>query len=172
VAQASIAERTDGSLRREQQAAAQWVRRSGVRSVALVDIGELGFRADVAILDLAGLTDRAIARAPGGHLDKRFDLGYVFAEQRPDLLLVRVCRAPGRDGAGHLAAAPADACSPIERRLLADPRLQRDYAPLFVLLPRAARSSFYGRMLWLRRGFALPEGALPPSDTVVIAESL
>ena len=55
--------------------------------VALVDIGYLGWRTGVEVVDLGGITDPVIARAPGGHLDKQVPLGYLVAREPRSLLL-------------------------------------------------------------------------------------
>lgn len=78
----------------------------GVRSVALLDIGLLGWRAPrVRIVDLGGLTDRAIAAAPGGHGEKRADLGYL-EWLAPDVVILTSARAAtfGEDGRAQLGA--------------------------------------------------------------------
>jgi hypothetical protein len=68
------------------EALADWLRFEVAKPgdfVALTDIGEVGFRCiDQRILDLSGLTDRDIAKAPGGFLEKRYDPQYVL-DKRP-----------------------------------------------------------------------------------------
>jgi len=41
-------------------------------TVALMDVGIIGYESGLRVLDISGLTDRKIARAPGGFLDKRY----------------------------------------------------------------------------------------------------
>jgi hypothetical protein len=64
------------------EALADWLRFDAAKPgdvVALTDIGEVGYRCiDQQILDLSGLTDRNIAKAPGGFLEKRYDPQYVL----------------------------------------------------------------------------------------------
>src|SRR5690606_23133291 len=57
------------------------------RVVALLDVGYLGYASGVEIVDLGGLTDDAIARRPGGHLDKRVDEAYLRA-RAPDAIVL------------------------------------------------------------------------------------
>jgi hypothetical protein len=67
--------------------------------IALVDIGFLGWVSGAEVVDLAGLTDPTIARAPGGHLSKRIDPGYL-AERDPDAFVLHSRTEPefGPDG--------------------------------------------------------------------------
>lgn len=46
---------------------------AGARSVATLDVGWVGAISDATLLDLAGVTDEAIAMLPGGHTSKRVD---------------------------------------------------------------------------------------------------
>jgi len=58
-------------------------------SVALMDIGQIGWYApQLNVIDITGLTDRAIARAPGGFLDKQLDVDALFARNPRFLVLV------------------------------------------------------------------------------------
>ncbi len=92
-------------------------------TVALMDIGLVGYRCiDLRILDITGLTDRTIARSPGGFLDKRFDPAYVF-DQRPRFLVIVLTNRPGAP-AGQLALIP---WTKIEDRLVAAPQFRDRY---------------------------------------------
>lgn len=92
-------------------------------TVALMDIGLVGYRCiDLRILDITGLTDRTIARSPGGFLDKRFDPAYVF-DQRPRFLVIVLTNRPGAP-AGQLALTP---WTTIEDRLVAAPQFRARY---------------------------------------------
>jgi hypothetical protein len=68
------------------EALADWLRFEAAKPgdvVALTDIGEVGYRCiDQRVLDLSGLTDREIAKAPGGFLEKSYDPQYVL-DKRP-----------------------------------------------------------------------------------------
>jgi arabinofuranosyltransferase len=72
-------------------ALADWLRSTTARpgdTVALMDTGIVGYRCiDQRILDITGLTDRFIARSPGGFLDKVYDPGYVF-DQKPRFIVL------------------------------------------------------------------------------------
>ncbi len=57
-------------------------------TVALMDIGIVGFKCiDLHILDITGLTDRHIAKSPGGLHTKEFDPAYVF-DQKPEFVVL------------------------------------------------------------------------------------
>lgn len=60
--------------------------------VALMDIGIISYRLpDRVVLDITGLTDRFVAKSPGGFLAKEFDPKYVF-DHEPAAI---VCAATG-----------------------------------------------------------------------------
>jgi len=60
-----------------------------------MDIGIVGFKCiDLRILDITGLTDRYVAKSPGGLHTKEFDPAYVF-DQKPEFLIVAVRGPPG-----------------------------------------------------------------------------
>jgi hypothetical protein len=52
---------------------------AGARTVAALDVGWLGAATDATIVDLAGLTDPAIAALPGGHTSKAIPSGLLDA---------------------------------------------------------------------------------------------
>ena len=141
--------------------------------IALLDIGELGFALpEVRITDLDGLTDARIGHTPGGHLRKRFDLGYLFKERRPAAIVIRVRRLPTRDALGHLAPDPADSMSWSEGDILKDPRLLRDYRLLFVQAPAHPGIPLYVRVVYVKKGLQLPGEATPPGDVVTADPSV
>jgi len=153
-------------IRHEARQLAGWVIGSGARSVAAVDIGELGWRSRVRVTDLAGLTDARIGRAPGSYLDKQFDLAYVLEERAPEVVILRVARPPARGPDGSLAPEPEAALSGVERRLLADPRLDDLYVPLFVMVPGEPRHPFYGKVVLARRDASHVIASRPRTDMV------
>jgi len=166
---AETAERSDSQHCRDARELADWVARNGFASVALVDIGRMGFRAPGAeIFDLGGLTDKIIAAAPGGLLAKRFDLGYLFDQRRPELIVIRLDRLPARDHQGRLAPTPDDTLARVEKDVLADSRLGDLYAPMFLLVPQTPRKHLYARMVFIRRGVAAK--GLPKSDMILATE--
>lgn len=63
-------------------------RDSGVRSVAMVDIGRFGWVFEGPIFDMVGLTDRHIARAEGDFNEKTWDEDY-FRAWDPALVIIR-----------------------------------------------------------------------------------
>lgn len=91
--------------------------------VALVDAGFLPWVGGFRVLDLAGITDPRVARAPGGHLDKRFDPG-LLAAARPDAIVLHSRVPPGVDAAGRIEAL---AGFPVEQRVAAQPWVRSQY---------------------------------------------
>ena len=71
------------------------------KRVALVDIGFIGYASGVEVVDLAGLTDPAVAAMPGGHLDKRIPLAWL-RERAPDALILHSSTPPLAAGDGRL----------------------------------------------------------------------
>ena len=81
-------------------------------AVALMDIGMIGWYADrLRVIDITGLTDHDIARAPGSFLDKQFPVGDLLSRNPRFIVLV-----PGF---------PADA------RIFKDSDFRSRYKPLF-----------------------------------------
>lgn len=108
-------------------ALARWLNERGAPgdTVALMDIGIVGFECpELRVLDITGLTDRFIARAPGPFLNKQFDLGYVF-EQRPRFLVVTVGGPLGPGGG--VDPARLTAWTDIEDRLAKRPEFRAEY---------------------------------------------
>ncbi|MBI2892089.1 MAG: hypothetical protein HYY06_00955 [Deltaproteobacteria bacterium] len=108
------------------------LRRLDARTVALVDVGYVGW-SGFETVDLGGLTDRRIARAPGVYLDKEVDEAYLLA-RRPDAIVLHV---EGPRGRGMF---------PVERRVASMPAVLRDYR----LAVEVQRAPTY-RYLVLRR---------------------
>lgn len=79
-------------------------------TIALMDIGEIGYRTNVRIIDISGLVHREIAKSPGGFLRKLYPGNVVFRE-RPTYVYLR----GGYD---------------IDERLAADLQLGREYEPI------------------------------------------
>lgn len=142
---------------------ADWVRRSGSRSVATVDIGRFGFLAPVSIVDLAGLTDAVIGRAPGAHLAKRFDLDYLFVRRRPDLVVIKVASEPRLLPGGGVALQTRSA---VENRVMTDPRMARDYRFLVAFLPPRVSAGSVGKLVFARTGTVVPAGLVPGSRII------
>ncbi len=100
-------------------------------TVALMDIGIVGYHCPLLrIRDISGLTDRTIAKAPGGFLDKRFPPEEVL-DQRPAFLVLTLTapRLPGPDGPRFDPAA-LTCWTGIEERLAAAPAFRAHYVRL------------------------------------------
>jgi hypothetical protein len=110
------------------------LRRLGVRHVALVDVGWVGWSGGFRTTDLAGLTDRTVARAPGVYLDKHIEEGYLRA-RAPDAI---VLHTEGRGAVGMF---------PVERRVAAMPRVAERYT----LAETVERSARYHYLVLRRR---------------------
>jgi hypothetical protein len=80
-------------------------------AAALMDIGIIGYESGLRIRDISGLTDRAIARAPGGFLRKLYPAGRILAEEPRFIVLVE----------GYS----------IDARIASHPDFQRDYNLVF-----------------------------------------
>jgi hypothetical protein len=157
-------------LRHEDRAVAEVLRNSGASGVAMVDIGVTGFALrELPIVDLGGLTDGRIAHASGPHMGKRLDLGYVFDERHPDVIVTRVTRLPDRDPLGRMVSFPEDAGSLIELALVRDPRMAKHYTPWLLVLPEIQRAPLYGRLLWRRLDFE-PRVRFPRDVLLVSAQ--
>lgn len=86
-----------------------------VRSVALLDIGLLGWRAPaIRIVDLGGLVDPVIAREPGAHGEKRADLDYLES-LAPDVVILT---------SGHDAELLPDGTTRVGARFVAEQHLE------------------------------------------------
>jgi len=84
------------------------------RRVALVDVGYLAYESGLPVVDLGGLTDPRIARAPGGHLSKQIDAG-LFALLAPDTIVLHAASEPVVTRDGSLWTLPS--AYPVERRV-------------------------------------------------------
>jgi arabinofuranosyltransferase len=109
-------------------ALADWLRSTAARpgdTVALMDTGIVGYRCiDQRILDITGLTDRFIARSPGGFLDKEYDPGYVF--DRKPRFIVLVLKQLG-DSDEEPKEFGLSTWTLIERRMIRHPDFPRWY---------------------------------------------
>lgn len=109
---------------------ASWIEQAtpvlrGARRVAALDIGWVSATTEADIVDLAGLTDPAIARLPGGHTSKRIDANY-FLDRAPDAWVVWSESSKEGDDAFGPAAKRV-----VDERLRRDPRIQSAYARAF-----------------------------------------
>ncbi len=84
-------------------------------AIALIDIGVIGASCPAQdIIDLGGLTTAAVAYAPGGHLDKRIEEAWLYA-QHPVALVLHSRERPRVDDQERLRWF---AGYPVERRVL------------------------------------------------------
>lgn len=101
-------------------------------SIALMDIGMIGFHSRLRVIDITGLTDAHIAAAPGPMLQKRYDPGYVLEQEPAWIVLVgRAPALPRRTAeatlAGRSFALDPEALWFQDRQLARHPRFARDY---------------------------------------------
>ncbi len=120
--QIPLARRTAATRAREGEGVTAALVRSCER-VATVDVGYLAYRSRLEVVDLGGLTEPAIARLPGGHLDKRIAPAFLAA-RAPDCFLLHSSVAPRVDAGGRLRLY---AGFPVEERLVRDPWLWSRY---------------------------------------------
>ncbi len=135
-----------------QRAFVKWIRATHVHSIALIDIGMMGYAApELMILDLDGLTDARLGHQPGGELKKQIDPSYVFDEKRPEMIVLRILGTPWYDEKGKASVDGLHAQSVPEAMVLGSPRLKEDYDLIF-----AATVAVY-----LRHGVTVPPEAIP-----------
>jgi hypothetical protein len=120
----------------------KWLQKEKIQSVGLVDIGEIGFLSGINVFDFVGLTDPFIAHSGGGHLDKTFDLDYLFERRRPQVLIVRMLE-PFEHG--------VLTSSDIEIRIMQDARFVQQYFLAEKILPGYLRNPYYGLLLYKRK---------------------
>lgn len=95
-------------------------------TIALMDIGLVSYKCiDQHILDITGLTDRYIAKSPGGFLTKEFDPAYVF-NRHPQYIVIAVQGPPGEIDRGK-AVEKLGPWTQIEMRLMQAPIFRRHY---------------------------------------------
>ena len=156
------------SLAHEAEVLGRWLAAAAPRSVALVDIGALGFHSELEVVDLAGLTDREIARSTGRHLHKTFDLGYVFDVRAPDVIVLRLHQQPSAAMLDGSVGWTGAVMGGIEERVAEDPRLRERYRLLFAQLPERRVNPYYGRLVFARAEFVpateVPERAVYVSE--------
>ncbi len=91
-------------------------------TVALMDVGLIGYLSKIRILDITGLTDPHIAAAPGGFLKKEYPLDYLFQRDPTYVVLVSAADYPDQ---------PFGSSFPIDRAIFQDPRFLEQYEFLF-----------------------------------------
>jgi hypothetical protein len=150
------------TLTYEYQWFSSWLEQTPARSIALMDIGLVGFQNDIAIVDLAGLTDRTLARMSGHHLRKKIDPAYII-DKRPDLVVVRVEKPPFSTPGSF---DPNAAMTQIEADLLASTAMSEQYVVVMMMLPPPQRAPYYGKLVFARHDLAIPKQLLPTMPIV------
>lgn len=107
---------------REGRALAHYLDEHATR-VALVDVGFLAYVGHFSPIDLAGVTDPAIGRLPGGHCDKPVT-GAMLVERGADAIVLHSAIEPRADPEGRLLSL---AGHPVERRLAMDETVRRAF---------------------------------------------
>jgi hypothetical protein len=113
-------------------------------TVALMDIGLVGYLSGVKIIDITGLTDPHIAAAPGGWLKKNYSLDYLFSRQPEFFVLVSSTDYPTEGFATSF---------PIDRAIFCDPRLIDRYTFVFsrdAYLTRVPHESGYHLLVFAK----------------------
>lgn len=151
-----------------EQKISDWVVQSRANAIGSVDIGRLGFFTNIELVDFAGLTDRYIGRSPGHHLEKSFDLSYVFDKRKPDLIILRAKEPPKINESGQITC---EAKSLIEQRIMKDKRLGRDYQYLmaFIMLFHKDINVTYVKLIFKRKGFNISPEMIPPDKTLYVS---
>ena len=111
-------------------ALADWLheRAAPGETVALMDIGIVGYHnPELHILDISGLTDRAIAKSTGGLLDKNYDPAYVL-DQEPRFIVIVASGPPGTISQRELEW--VEPWTNAEARLMDTEAFRRDYVAL------------------------------------------
>ncbi|MCE9615836.1 MAG: hypothetical protein K8T26_16320 [Lentisphaerae bacterium] len=110
------------------RALAAWIRDHARPSdvIALMDIGIVGYTCiDQTVLDISGLTDRHIAKSPGGFLKKSYDPAYVL-DRQPDVVVLTY-GAPGQSYTRPPKGTGIRYWTEVEAQLGQQPRFVRDY---------------------------------------------
>lgn len=144
---------------------ADWVSKSGAQSVGSADIGIMGFYPRIEMVDFAGLTDTVIGRSPGFHLEKRFDLSYIFELRKPDIILLRVSRKPEIYPNGRIKSRVK---SGVENRIISHPDFRKTYHFLFAILPSHPARPYYGKLVFGHNRFTLQKQAIPPDRVIYV----
>ncbi len=121
-------------------ALAKWLRAGAAQkgdTVALMDIGIVGYLCvDQNILDITGLTDRAIAKSQGRFMDKRYDPAYVV-ERKPEFIVL-VFGGKGNPDVPPPAGTRIKPWSKNEARIWDHPEVQSHYVRRRPVPPNAA----------------------------------
>jgi arabinofuranosyltransferase len=115
---------------------AGWLSKN-VHRVALVDIGYIGYKSGVDVVDLGGITDPVVANYPGGHISKRIDIRYLKS-RNPDAIVFHSDRRPVISNDGRLASFSG---FPVEQRVAASDWFKENFR--FVRTVQYTNNYFY-----------------------------
>ena len=133
---------------------ANLLKKSPVNSLAVIDIGKIGFYSKKEIVDLDGLTDNVIADGQGHLMNKTIDPDYLFNVRKPDLIILRLGKRPKKmTPENFLFSQSITFSSKTEARLVKEEQLHRDYELFMVFGPGYKRQPFYGRVVFARKEF-------------------
>ena len=145
---------------------AKWLTEARIRSLGTVDIGQIGFKSDLDIVDFGGLTDRTLARVSGAHLKKRIDLDYVLTARSPEVIAIRIQRPPTVHPNGSMEIDPTSAATLVEGEIWLSPLFRENYSLLFVNVPNRRMTPFYAQVFYLKRGIRI-DAALMPTRKII-----
>jgi len=116
-----VMEPEQAGLERAHVSAGKWLEANAQpdATVAVGDIGAIGFWSGLGIIDVDGLTDTVIAHSPGAFGSKG-DADYVLS-RHPDFIILRM---------RHCEPRLDDVILNIDRKIFADPRFQKSFVPL------------------------------------------
>jgi hypothetical protein len=114
-------------------------RLAGFHHIAALDVGWVGAATEADVVDLAGVTDPAIAALPGGHTSKRVDARLLLERDTDALLLYAPAGLP--EG-GADAWREGSYGRVVEGRLAADDVTARHFTAV-TFLPLGARGAGY-----------------------------
>lgn len=135
-----------------------WLDANKITRIAAVDMGTLFYRKDYQALDLAGLTDREIARMPGKHLSKNITADYLLA-RNVEVILFRLAKMPVSDAV--LSRYNFD--NDTEKNLFFDPRLAQHYDLVMILgyPDESIATRFWGYVVMARKDLHLTPDPVP-----------
>jgi hypothetical protein len=116
-------------------------RLADIRRVAALDVGWVGAATEADIVDLAGVTDPAIAVLPGGHTSKRVD-SMLLLSREPDALLLYFPDGLPDGSLDGWQRADYSNFRTVEYRLANDVVIARHFAPS-AWLPLGAKGAGY-----------------------------
>lgn len=134
----------EAAWERAHGAAGKWLKANADpnASVAIGDIGAIGYWSELRIIDLDGLADTTISHSPGVFLEKG-TARYVLSRS-PGYVILRVRRCDPQ--------APDDVVMPLDRKVFVDPNFRSGFERLtcwdffpdyhLLLFKRAAKESF------------------------------